>query len=183
MNDQLAGVIARVKADGIHAFGHGNGHCLSNDDYAKVRMLVSAAEGIDKWEKRLSESLAREKELRAEVERLANSSINQQCELRKARQRIEELEKALSFAAKNDNSNEDRIAELEQRLARVLQTNNPWPLSDVLAVLCGAVDHLLVDHNCDTHGHEEFNRAVNRGREILQILKGEQPTGKEDQLG
>jgi hypothetical protein len=43
----------------------------------------------------------------------------------------------------------------------------PWPLHDVLAKLIEATEHLLDHHDCDTHGHEEFRTAANRGKELL----------------
>lgn len=45
--------------------------------------------------------------------------------------------------------------------------DTPWPLRDVLAKLIAATEHLLDDHACDTHGHEEFRTAANRGKELL----------------
>jgi hypothetical protein len=58
-------------------------------------------------------------------------------------------------------------AELELRRLRAIEAaDNAWPLRDVLARLADAAEHLLHDHGCDLHGHEEIRRAVIRAREI-----------------
>lgn len=66
----------------------------------------------------------------------------------------------------------DRLYALEERAApetSVIPTgmDTPWPLHDVLAKLIAATEHLLDHHACDTHGHEEFRTAANRGKELL----------------
>lgn len=45
--------------------------------------------------------------------------------------------------------------------------DTPWPLRDVLAKLIDATEHLLDDHDCDTHGHEEYRAAINAGKLLL----------------
>jgi|SRR5208283_615451 len=44
----------------------------------------------------------------------------------------------------------------------------PWPLYDVLTRLADAADHLLRDHDCDTHGHEGIKEASEAARRILR---------------
>lgn len=56
-----------------------------------------------------------------------------------------------------------------------LGMDTSWPLSDVLAKLIEATDHLLKVHSCDTHGHEEFLTAVLRGREYLATMRPVEP--------
>ncbi len=62
--------------------------------------------------------------------------------------------------------------EQEKELPRDL--NNPWPTKDVLAKLIWATEYLLHEKNYDGHNHEELNRCVNRGKEILKELSKEQ---------
>lgn len=62
-----------------------------------------------------------------------------------------------------------RIEPGKAALASAMDT--PWPLRDVVAALVRATDHLLDYHACDTHGHEEFRTAANRGKELLEELK------------
>lgn len=42
-----------------------------------------------------------------------------------------------------------------------------WPLRSILEKLVKATDHLLRDHDCDTHGHEEFAYARDAALAIL----------------
>lgn len=51
-----------------------------------------------------------------------------------------------------------------------MRMEHPWSLLDVLRVLCLAVDHLLGQHGCDDHGHEETKAARDAGREILEAI-------------
>ena len=46
--------------------------------------------------------------------------------------------------------------------------DQPWPLRDIVAKLADAAEHLLHDHSCDAHGHEEIERALKRAREWLK---------------
>lgn len=64
-----------------------------------------------------------------------------------------------------------RITTLEARLEKVLAVGSPWPLRDVLAKLVSATEHLLQDHACDVHGHEEMKRAADEARCTLQRLE------------
>ena len=58
-------------------------------------------------------------------------------------------------------------AERIQWLENLHGMGTPWPLHEVLGKLIEATEHLLDHHACDTHGHEEFRTAANRGRELL----------------
>lgn len=59
-----------------------------------------------------------------------------------------------------------------EALQLVLGMDQPWPLQDVLAKLMEATDHLLTDHDCDLHGHEEFRHAIIVGKKYLAGLYG-----------
>ena len=37
--------------------------------------------------------------------------------------------------------------------------NSAWPLLDVLESCGGGMRHLLADHDCDHHGHENYSQA------------------------
>ena len=55
-------------------------------------------------------------------------------------------------------------------LLTALGLYSPWPLSDVLDLLCDATDHLLIDHACDTDGYEQFALAVGAGRRYVAAI-------------
>ena len=61
-------------------------------------------------------------------------------------------------------------AEDQKRLWVALGLDNPWPLTEVLTRLADAADHLLRDHDCDTHGWEGIGIARDRAREIVRDL-------------
>ena len=52
-----------------------------------------------------------------------------------------------------------------------LAIDKPWPLPNVLEVLIGAADHLLLDHDCDRHSNERVAAARDAARAILANLK------------
>lgn len=54
----------------------------------------------------------------------------------------------------------DEVASLKH----LLGNDRPWPLVGVLRVLVDAAGHLLIDHDCDNHGHEVTREAMMRGR-------------------
>ncbi len=56
------------------------------------------------------------------------------------------------------------------RLMRVLRLSDPFPLQQILERLCDAVDHLLDDHSCDTHGHEGIRYAQQAGRYVARLM-------------
>lgn len=48
-----------------------------------------------------------------------------------------------------------------------MTSSSPWPPRDVVRRLADAVDHLLHDHDCDAHGHEEVKRCLDEARTWL----------------
>lgn len=71
----------------------------------------------------------------------------------------------------------DHDADCPVRLRRAVKPSEnlgmdtPWPLSDVLAKLIEATEHLLDTHGCDTHGHEAFRTAAVRGKGYLDEMR------------
>lgn len=57
----------------------------------------------------------------------------------------------------------------EQAL-QLMAKDSPWPLVDVMQKLIEATDHLLIDHSCDTHGHELFSQARDIAQTILDDM-------------
>lgn len=49
--------------------------------------------------------------------------------------------------------------------------DTPWPLTACVHRLCDAADHLLHDHNCDTHGYEEVIAARDAARGHIAALE------------
>lgn len=73
----------------------------------------------------------------------------------------------------------ERIKKLEaenKRLKRLLGDDSPYPILSCLTILSGAVEHLLMDHDCNSHGYEKVGLAVKAARKhkelIEQALKG-----------
>jgi len=53
-----------------------------------------------------------------------------------------------------------------------LRGDRPWPLLEILRKLADSSDHLLRDHGCDRHGHEEVRAAVRSARGIIAAFEG-----------
>lgn len=62
-------------------------------------------------------------------------------------------------------------AEEIERLHAALGMDQPWPLPDVLAKLIEATEHLLKQHDCDAHGHEEYRAAADYGHALMLVLR------------
>lgn len=64
------------------------------------------------------------------------------------------------------------LAAIDSRLAAAVAGREgqaqPWPVRDCLTKLTDAAEHLLRDHDCDHHGHEEVRAAINAAREHEQ---------------
>lgn len=57
-------------------------------------------------------------------------------------------------------------------LQSVLALDNAWCLKDVLKKLIEASEILLLQKNYDGHGWEEISHCIDRGKEIVSILSG-----------
>ena len=57
-------------------------------------------------------------------------------------------------------------------LQSVMALDNAWCLKDVLKKLIEASEILLLQKNYDGHGWEEISHCVDRGKEIVSILSG-----------
>jgi hypothetical protein len=53
-----------------------------------------------------------------------------------------------------------------------LRGDQPWPLVEVLRKLVESTKHLLVDHGCDRHGHEEARAAMTAAQEMVVAFVG-----------
>lgn len=73
--------------------------------------------------------------------------------------RLAEAEKALSRL-------QSVCGEKDKAITKALRLNFAWDTASILAKLQSAVKHLLHDHDCDAHGHEEFASALGWSREI-----------------
>ncbi len=58
----------------------------------------------------------------------------------------------------------------DDKLARILRLDTPYPLQEVLTKLVGATHHLLHDHNCDGHGWEVISCALDSATSIAAEL-------------
>jgi hypothetical protein len=65
-------------------------------------------------------------------------------------------------------------AEIE-RLGKTLRLDKPWPLVDTVVILARAAKHLLDDHDCDLHGHEEVRSAIEAAEEWAAKAAEEKP--------
>jgi len=73
------------------------------------------------------------------------------------------------------HTREDLRREREALRARVRELeakDTSWPLADVLEKLIGAAHHLLRDHDCDAHGYEGINAALDSARRLVVIARG-----------
>jgi hypothetical protein len=64
---------------------------------------------------------------------------------------------------------------LRARLAArdaLLGMDTKWPVHDLLRVLADAADHLLHDHDCDTHGWEVYGGARDAARDLVRRAGG-----------
>lgn len=93
--------------------------------------------------------------LRKEYERLVNLRA-QELVLERANTLLESLETLRHHV---DDKTKEMFAESAPLAPATFGASTPWPLSDAVAKLVGAVDHLLKDHNCDAHGWEEVGHA------------------------
>lgn len=57
------------------------------------------------------------------------------------------------------------------RLRIAMGADQNWPLADVLEKLADVAKHLLHDHNCDSHGHEEARAAGIKAREYALAVR------------
>jgi hypothetical protein len=57
----------------------------------------------------------------------------------------------------------------------ILLMGEPFSMPDVVEKLCGAVDHLLGAHNCDSHGWEELQTAACAARAWLRWIRAAAP--------
>lgn len=71
-----------------------------------------------------------------------------------------------------DKSKQSTIHEVMPSLQSVLALDNAWCLKDVIKKLIEASEILLHQKNYDGHGWEEISHCVDRGKEIVSILSG-----------
>lgn len=95
---------------------------------------------------------------------------------------VEKLEGAIaewrSIAVRWERDERARTAERD-RLLSVIGMDSPWPLHDVIGKLVEATEHMLADHDCDCHGHEEFQIAARRGRELREAIMAALAPGRD----
>ena len=71
-----------------------------------------------------------------------------------------------------DQSKQSLIHDVMPSLQSVLALDNAWCLKDVMKKLIEASEILLHQKNYDGHGWEEISHCVDRGKEIVSILSG-----------
>jgi len=60
------------------------------------------------------------------------------------------------------------VAASRSRFSHILaRDDTPWSLETTLQTLADAADHLMRDHDCDAHGHEQVIEAVASARAML----------------
>jgi hypothetical protein len=69
---------------------------------------------------------------------------------------------------------EAMLREAEARIALLLQGDQPWPLTDVLARLADFAHLQLTRDSFDGHGHESLALCVARARQLLAALQSAQ---------
>lgn len=69
-------------------------------------------------------------------------------------------------------ANETRArAEAAQEMREHLGGCESWPVWDILDRLADAAEHLLGDHNCDSHGYEEVQHCRDLARDYAAKLQ------------
>jgi hypothetical protein len=71
------------------------------------------------------------------------------------------------------------VAKPVETAAPRLGMDTPWPLHEAVATLISGVEHLLRDHTCDAHGHENLKQAVTAGKKYLATLQSSAETPAE----
>lgn len=66
---------------------------------------------------------------------------------------------------------EELLEKAEAKLDFYLLIDRPWTTPDVLKKLADAADHLLREHDCDCHGHEEIAVARDVARAVSKALE------------
>jgi len=61
--------------------------------------------------------------------------------------------------------------ELRAIVRELLADDKPYPLTDVLAQLADAADHLLNYHSCDVHGYEGIGIVRDIAREMVGVVE------------
>lgn len=66
------------------------------------------------------------------------------------------------------------LAAARAELTRLKGLDQSWPLADVLDRLAEGVEHLLDEHCCDAHGHEQWVEGAARARVYAKQLRNEE---------
>lgn len=74
----------------------------------------------------------------------------------------------LKCAAKAAKVWREKLEAIEET---ILRQGQPWNLLSVLVKLADAAEHLLTNHDCDAHGHEERRSAQRHALDIVAALK------------
>ena len=169
-------------------------------DVAETRATQIAAlrTEVDRLRASLAAVTAERDKARASAENEARHAMDFRVEVGKERARAEKAEATLAEARDDiaritnerdafrdvERKHANAIADLYERLAtaeralaasvkreeRLMRSDWNWPLRDIVNVLANAVDHLLGQHGCDCHGHEETRYANEGARSWLRDL-------------
>lgn len=118
--------------------------------------------------RRLREELSAERDS-AHINRGLNAAVD----VRRMFREDDLLRELDELRARCDAAERAAATAREERdaLQSVWAMDTPYPLHDVLRILADAADHLLNDHNCDTHGYETITASRNAAREILRLIR------------
>ena len=62
----------------------------------------------------------------------------------------------------------ERAEKAEKEVIQIRKLDNAWSLHSVMETLIEASEHLLRDHDCDIHRHEELQAAIESGQKWLK---------------
>ena len=65
----------------------------------------------------------------------------------------------------------DKLCKAYEGLVDVLIGDGPFPIIPCLAILADAADHLLKDHNCDSHNYEQVGNVAIVARQRIGEIK------------
>ncbi|MCP4948862.1 MAG: hypothetical protein GY923_15300 [Aestuariibacter sp.] len=69
--------------------------------------------------------------------------------------------------------NSDRMSAMREQapeMYALYDLDEPWPMQSVLRTLASGIDHLLDDHSCDAHAHEQLNLCRHKARTLADRI-------------
>lgn len=105
-----------------------------------------------------------------EIDRATEKLTQENASLEQANDQLQRSCDELSNGLSASYYAREKLEKQVMGLRAALQTEQPWPLTDILKMLCEATRHLLDNHDCDHHGHEGYRNACNLGLQAINKI-------------